>query len=108
MWRVIDFKTGEGGDTPHQSHNHERRIGDGRLEWYDHFLKGDNPDFDEQDPFRSKVRIFVMGTGDEYELLGTNALGEFSQATPAIAGDRLLVRTQHRLWSIRSTADRRP
>ena len=49
---------------------------------------------------------FVMGTGEEYEFLGVNSLGEFSQATPAIVGDRLLVRTQHRLWSIRDTTGR--
>ena len=44
---------------------------------------------------------YVIGTGDEYELLGENSLGEFSMATPAIVGDRLLLRTQERLWSIR-------
>ncbi len=44
---------------------------------------------------------FVMSAGDEFELLGTNSLGEFALATPAMVGDRLLIRTQHRLWSIR-------
>lgn len=44
---------------------------------------------------------YVIGTGDEYELLGVNALDEFSMATPAMVGDRLLLRTQQHLWSIR-------
>jgi outer membrane protein assembly factor BamB len=47
---------------------------------------------------------YVIGTGDEYELLGINSLDDFSQSTPAIVGDRLLLRTQHRLWSIRDLA----
>ena len=42
-----------------------------------------------------------MGAGEKYELIGTNSLDEFSMATPAIVGDRLLLRTQHHLWSIR-------
>jgi len=45
---------------------------------------------------------YVIGTGDSYELLGVNALGEFSMATPAIVGDRLLLRTQQHLFSIRT------
>ena len=44
---------------------------------------------------------FVIKAGDEFELLGVNSLDEFSMATPAISGDRLLVRTQKRLYSIR-------
>lgn len=44
---------------------------------------------------------YVIGTGDEYELLGVNPLDDFSQSTPAMVGDRLLLRTQHHLWSIR-------
>jgi len=48
---------------------------------------------------------YVIGTGDEYELLGTNSLGEFSMATPAIVGDRLLLRTQDHLYSIRGAAE---
>ncbi|MGD8331240.1 MAG: PQQ-binding-like beta-propeller repeat protein [Acidobacteriota bacterium] len=45
---------------------------------------------------------YVIGTGDSYELLGVNSLGEFSMATPAIVGDRLLLRTQQHLFSIRA------
>ncbi|HJO05495.1 MAG TPA: PQQ-binding-like beta-propeller repeat protein [Acidobacteriota bacterium] len=45
---------------------------------------------------------YVIGTGDEYELLGVNRLDDFSLSTPAMVGDRLLLRTHHNLWSIRS------
>ena len=45
---------------------------------------------------------YVLGTGDELELLGVNQLDEFALASPAMAGARLLLRTQHRLWSIRA------
>ena len=39
--------------------------------------------------------------GEEFELLTIHSLDEFTMATPAIVGDRLLVRTQSRLYSIR-------
>lgn len=35
-----------------------------RLDWYDRWLKGDESVVGRQDPFRTPVRIFVMGTGD--------------------------------------------
>lgn len=35
-----------------------------RLEWYDHWLKGIENKVGKEAPFASKVRIFVMGTGD--------------------------------------------
>ena len=44
---------------------------------------------------------FVIKAGEEFELLGINALEGFTLATPAIAGDRLLIRTQNSLYSIR-------
>ena len=44
---------------------------------------------------------FVIGTGETFELLGINRLDGFAMATPAIAGDRLLVRTQGKLYAIR-------
>ncbi len=47
---------------------------------------------------------FVIGTGEEFELLGITSLDVFSMATPAIAGDRLLIRTQGKLRSIRDRA----
>jgi outer membrane protein assembly factor BamB len=44
---------------------------------------------------------YVIAAGDSYELLHVNSLGDFSMATPALVGDRLLVRTEKRLFSIR-------
>jgi len=44
---------------------------------------------------------FVIKAGEEFEFLGINSLDEFSMATPAIVGDRLLIRTQSKLYSIR-------
>ncbi len=46
---------------------------------------------------------FVFRAGDEFELLHTNELAEddMGMATPAIAGDRLLLRTSARLYCIR-------
>ncbi len=44
---------------------------------------------------------YVLGAGDQFELLRVNPLGEMAMATPAIAGDRLLIRTAGRLYSIR-------
>jgi outer membrane protein assembly factor BamB len=46
---------------------------------------------------------FVIEAGDEYRPLHTNKLGddEMCMATPAIAGDRLLIRTAARLYSIK-------
>jgi putative CocE/NonD family hydrolase len=35
-----------------------------RLEWFDHWLKGRDNAVGKAAPFASKVRIFVMGTGD--------------------------------------------
>ena len=45
---------------------------------------------------------FVVEAGEEYRLVGVNALDEFALATPAIVGDRLLIRTQSHLYSIRN------
>jgi outer membrane protein assembly factor BamB len=46
---------------------------------------------------------FVIGAGREFEILHTNKLAEddLSMATPALAGDRLLIRTAPRLYCIR-------
>jgi len=35
-----------------------------RLEWYDHWLKGIDNSVGKSAPFATRVRIFVMGTGD--------------------------------------------
>ncbi len=48
---------------------------------------------------------FVIKAGEEFELLGTNSLGEFAMATPALVGPRLLIRTQSRLYSIREAVE---
>jgi len=45
---------------------------------------------------------FVIDAADQYRLVRVNSLDDFSMATPAIVGDRLLIRTQHRLYSIRN------
>lgn len=47
---------------------------------------------------------FVLRAGDQFELLHTNKLAEddMCMATPALAGDRLLIRTAVRLYCIRS------
>lgn len=35
-----------------------------RLQWYDHWLKDEDNAVGKDDPFKTPVRIFVMGTGD--------------------------------------------
>jgi outer membrane protein assembly factor BamB len=47
-------------------------------------------------------RTFVIAAGEKFELLRVNSLDEMAQATPAIVGDRLLLRTETRLYSIRN------
>ncbi len=44
--------------------------------------------------------IFVVKAGPAFALVGANAMGEICMATPAIADDVLLVRTQRRLVAI--------
>lgn len=38
-----------------------------RLKWYDRWLRGEEGVIGEQAPFRTPVRIFVMGTGDGHK-----------------------------------------
>jgi outer membrane protein assembly factor BamB len=49
---------------------------------------------------------YVMNAGAEFKVLHTNSLAEddMGMATPAIAGDRLLIRTSARIYSIREGA----
>ena len=49
---------------------------------------------------------FVFNAGNEFELLHSNPLADddMGMATPAIAGDRLLIRTSARIYSIRDTS----
>ncbi len=44
---------------------------------------------------------YVVTAGDKFQLERVNALGEMCMATPAIAGDRLFIRTSSRLYCIR-------
>ena len=47
--------------------------------------------------------VFVVKAGTEYELSHVNQVGELAMATPAIVGDRLLMRTDRRVMSIRAS-----
>jgi outer membrane protein assembly factor BamB len=49
-------------------------------------------------------QTYVLAAGRKKELLHVNALDEMAQATPALVGDRLLLRTEGRLYSIRRKA----
>jgi hypothetical protein len=46
----------------------------------------------------------VIGTGEQFQLLRMNDLDDMAQASPALVGERLLIRTEHRLYSIRSAS----
>ena len=46
-------------------------------------------------------QTFVIAAGEEFKLLHQNDLDDFTLASPAIVGERLLLRTEHRLYSIR-------
>jgi outer membrane protein assembly factor BamB len=46
-------------------------------------------------------QTFVVATGEEFKLLHVNELDDFTQASPALVGDRLLIRTEQHLYSIR-------
>jgi hypothetical protein len=46
-------------------------------------------------------KTYVVKAGESFELLRVNSLDEMTLASPAIAGDRLLLRTETRLYSIR-------
>ena len=47
-------------------------------------------------------QTFVIAAGETFKLLHVNELDEMAQATPAIVGERLLVRTETKLYSIRN------
>ena len=46
-------------------------------------------------------QTFVIKTGEEFQLSHVNELDDMAQASPALVGERLLIRTEHRLYSIR-------
>jgi outer membrane protein assembly factor BamB len=52
-------------------------------------------------------RTFAIRAGDKYELLDSNDLGEMALATPALIGDRLILRTENHLYSIRNALSSR-
>jgi outer membrane protein assembly factor BamB len=47
-------------------------------------------------------RTFVVRAGAKFEVVGSNDLAEMSLATPALIGDRLILRTEKTLYSIRN------
>ena len=49
-------------------------------------------------------QTFVITTGEEFKLLHVNELDDFALASPALVRERLLIRTEHRLYSIRRKA----
>ena len=49
-------------------------------------------------------QTFVVTTGEQFQLSHVNELDDFTQASPALVGERLLIRTEHRLYSIRRKA----
>ena len=51
-------------------------------------------------------KTYVVAAGETFNLLHTNIIEEMSMATPAIVGDRLLLRTDSKLYSIRQTTPR--
>ncbi len=57
---------------------------------------------------QAATRQAVIGAGEKYELLDSNDLGEMALATPALVGDRLILRTQNHLYSIRKTSAKGP
>ena len=46
---------------------------------------------------------YVIKAGPEFEVLAINSLDEMAMASPAIVGDRLLIRTRSKLYSVRNT-----
>jgi len=46
-------------------------------------------------------QTFVIATGEQFQLSHVNQLDDFTQASPALVGERLLIRTEHTLYSIR-------
>jgi outer membrane protein assembly factor BamB len=47
--------------------------------------------------------VIVVRTGRKFEVLATNEMNEVCMATPALAGDLLLVRTKTHLYAFRNT-----
>jgi outer membrane protein assembly factor BamB len=70
---------------------------------------GDGGDFSSSPwAYKGKVfclneegKTFVIRAGEKYELLDTNELDEMALTTPALVGDRLILRTENHVYSIR-------
>ena len=45
----------------------------------------------------------VVKAGAKFEQLGRNKLGEMALSTPALSGDRLLIRTLTKLWCVKKS-----
>jgi hypothetical protein len=69
----------------YQQRRHRRCFVDPRCRWYVANEDGD---------------VFVLKAGPKYELLAKNSVGEPVLATPALAGDLLLVRGAKHLFAI--------
>ena len=50
-------------------------------------------------------RTYVIRAGEKFELLDSNDLGEMALATPALIGDRVILRTAKNVYSIRRRGD---
>jgi hypothetical protein len=46
---------------------------------------------------------YVVKAGPEFELLSVNPLGEMCVASPAVVGDRVIIRTASKLYSIKKS-----
>lgn len=46
-------------------------------------------------------QTFVIAAGEQFKLLHVNSLDDMAQASPALVGERLLIRTERSLYSIR-------
>ncbi len=86
-------------------------LGDGRRSWKIR-LKSSGADFTSS-PWASDGKIFclseqgdtyVIKADNQFEFIGVNSLGEFCLATPAIVGNRLLLRIESKLYSIRDSS----
>ena len=62
----------------------------------------DKPSFTSSTPFKAIVVVVVLAAAQEYELLARNRLDEPVVATPAVADDRLYIRTDSTLYCIGS------
>ena len=47
-------------------------------------------------------KTYVIRAGDKYEEIDTNDLDEMALASPALVGDRLIMRTQNHIYSVRN------